>query len=263
MNSYPIGHDNLITPFELPIEDIPYPLNCANPFNTVPHELGKMAAEQLQRTLTLPKSWIHNFGFDIESSEPIIGKMFGVLVVKDQNNNTGFISAFSGKMAGRYDIAGFVPPIYDSLASDGFLTAGMITLGKMIDQIKKLELENPEENKSKINSLKRQRSLHSSELQDQLFQHYLFINQYQEEKSLHDIFYDFLKIRPSSGAGDCALPKLLQYAFKQKLKPIAMAEFWWGLSPKSIYREHQSYYPACKEKCEPILQHMLKGIILD
>ena len=68
---------------------------------------------------------------------------------------------------------------------------------------------------------------------------------------------------PPAGAGECAAPKLFQHAFKHDLKPIALAEFWWGESPKMEIRKHLHYYPACKSKCEPILGHMLKGIELD
>lgn len=69
--------------------------------------------------------------------------------------------------------------------------------------------------------------------------------------------------KPPSGAGDCAAPKLLQYAFQQKMQPLAIAEFWWGLSPKSDFWKHGNFYPVCKQKCEPILSHMLKNIVLD
>lgn len=70
---------------------------------------------------------------------------------------------------------------------------------------------------------------------------------------------NYTKISPA-GAGECAAPKLLQYAYKHQLKPIAMAEFWWGDSPKAEIRHHGYYYPACKGKCEPILKHMLQGL---
>ena len=68
---------------------------------------------------------------------------------------------------------------------------------------------------------------------------------------------------PPAGAGECAAPKLLQYAFQQQLTPLAMAEFWWGASPKSEMKKHQQYYPACSGKCQPILKHMLVGMQLD
>jgi tRNA pseudouridine32 synthase / 23S rRNA pseudouridine746 synthase len=110
-----------------------------------------------------------------------------------------------------------------------------------------------------IEQLKELRKLKSSELQLRLFSEYTFLNQYQEIKSLGEIFNG----NPPAGAGECAAPKLLHYAFQHQLKPIAMAEFWWGKSPKSEVRKHQQYYPACMGKCHPILQHMLKGIELE
>lgn len=110
-----------------------------------------------------------------------------------------------------------------------------------------------------INQLKEGRRKKSAELQQQLFEQYAFLNQYQELKSLGEIFNG----NPPAGAGECAAPKLLHYAFQNDLKPIAMAEFWWGQSPKSEVRKHQQFYPACTGKCEPILRHMLKDIPLE
>lgn len=110
-----------------------------------------------------------------------------------------------------------------------------------------------------IEQLKELRKLKSSELQQRLFSEYTFLNQYQEIKSLGEIFNG----NPPAGAGECAAPKLLHYAFQNQLKPIAMAEFWWGKSPKSEVRKHKKFYPACMGKCEPILKHMLSGIETD
>lgn len=110
-----------------------------------------------------------------------------------------------------------------------------------------------------INQLKEERRKKSAQLQQQLFEQYAFLNQYQELKSLGAIFND----NPPAGAGECAAPKLLHYAFQNDLKPIAMAEFWWGQSPKSEVKKHQQFYPACTGKCEPILRHMLKDIPLE
>jgi len=111
----------------------------------------------------------------------------------------------------------------------------------------------------KINQLKEERRQKSAALQQQLFAEYAFLNQFQELKSLGEIFNG----NPPAGAGECAAPKLLHYAFQHHLKPIAMAEFWWGQSPKSEVRKHKQFYPACTGKCEPILAHMLKSIPLD
>ncbi len=108
--------------------------------------------------------------------------------------------------------------------------------------------------------LKQERKAKSAALQKRLFEQYQFLNQQGERKSLREIFADQV---PPAGAGECAAPKLLHYAFQHQLKPIAMAEFWWGQSHKSEIRKHGHFYPACRGKCEPILAHMLKGIEMD
>lgn len=111
-----------------------------------------------------------------------------------------------------------------------------------------------------INQLKEERRQKSGALQQKLFAEYSFLNQFGERKSIGEIFNN----NPPAGAGECAAPKLLHYAFEHYLKPIAMAEFWWGQSPKSEIRKHKQFYPACKSKCEPILlSHMLKGLEIE
>ncbi len=111
-----------------------------------------------------------------------------------------------------------------------------------------------------IADLIEERAQYSANLQKRLFDNYSFLNRNGEEKTLSEIFQETI---PPSGAGDCAAPKLLQYAFANALKPIAMAEFWWGASPTSNIRHHKKYYPACSGKCKPILEHMLEGMQLD
>ncbi|WP_299080950.1 RluA family pseudouridine synthase [uncultured Paraglaciecola sp.] len=116
---------------------------------------------------------------------------------------------------------------------------------------------------AQITDLKRQRKQQSAELQNKIFAQYQFLNRDLEVKTLLDIFAETAFKTPPAGAGECAAPKLLQYAFTHGLKPLAMAEFWWGASPKSEIKKHQQYYPACSGKCQPILKHMLKGMALD
>lgn len=113
---------------------------------------------------------------------------------------------------------------------------------------------------SKINALKSLRKQKSAALQLELFTKYSFLNQEGSRKNLKQLFNE----NPPAGAGECAAPKLLHYAFANGLKPIAMAEFWWGTSPNSEIRKHKQFYPACKSKCEPILmQHMLVGLDME
>jgi len=114
-----------------------------------------------------------------------------------------------------------------------------------------------------IEILKNLRKTKSNALQNWLFTNYTFLNAESEEKSLLDIFKTALHSQPPAGAGECCAPKLFQYAYKNNLKPIALAEFWWGQSPKSEVRKHKQFYPSCWGKCEPILSHMLKGLQVD
>lgn len=111
-----------------------------------------------------------------------------------------------------------------------------------------------------INELKTIRKNKSAALQQRLFDNYTFLNKDGESKSLSEIFEGNTLI---AGAGECAAPKLLQYAFLHDLKPIVMAEFWWGKAPNMEIRQHGNFYPACRGKCKPILGHMLKGMKID
>ena len=113
---------------------------------------------------------------------------------------------------------------------------------------------------TKIETMKIERKKRSATLQRKLFEQFQILNARGETKDLCRIFAQTIQKFPPAGAGECAAPKLLQYAYKHQLKPIAMAEFWWGDSPKAEIRHHGYYYPACKGKCEPILKHMLQGL---
>ncbi|USD35081.1 MULTISPECIES: RluA family pseudouridine synthase [Vibrio] len=114
-----------------------------------------------------------------------------------------------------------------------------------------------------LNALKEQRKTLSNTLQNKLFDNYRFLNIRGEEKSLNAIFKPTSAPVPPAGAGECAAPKLLHFAFKHGFKPLALAEFWWGASPKSEVRQHGKFYPSCHSKCFPILGHMLEGMTVD
>ena len=143
-----------------------------------------------------------------------------------------------------------------------------------------------------ITAWKRERKMKSDHLQRWLFSQFSLLNACRERKNLLDIFRDYYlknspartkaahitsvntaerttkenlaaSLLPPSGAGECCEPKLLQYAFLHGYKPISMAMFWWGPSPKTEIRQHGNYYPACNGKCKPILEWMLDGIDVD
>jgi tRNA pseudouridine32 synthase/23S rRNA pseudouridine746 synthase len=223
-----------------------------------PHPLCLLAAADLQQYLQHQEEWEHNFGLSLTDKGTIIGKMFGVLVVKTQESKIGYLAAFSGKLAGTNQHTKFVPPVFDLLGDNGFLNTGMKELSRINDEIKNNQETKPNGYEEKIHHLKTTRRKHSVALQKQIFDEYHFLNKAGEEKGLYELFT--LTKNPPSGAGECAGPKLLQYAFQHNMQPLALAEFWWGQSPKSTHWKHGNFYTCCKEKCEPILAHMLIGI---
>ena len=121
--------------------------------------------------------------------------------------------------------------------------------------------ERIEQFNSRIESLKKQRASMSEELQDWIFRQYIVHNYHGEESSIADIFAASALV-PPGGTGECAAPKLLEYAFRSGLRPLAMGEFWYGKSPDSAVRSHGRFYPSCTSKCGPLLTFMLEGLNL-
>lgn len=254
-------NDSLFNAFNTAINTFEIPHQFTLTVNHQPHPLCELAAKELQTYLETQQEWSHNFGLAANGEGTIIGKMFGVLVVKNKTGTIGYLAAFSGKLAGANHHSKFVPPVFDLLTEGSFLNEGMKELTNINNKIKALEALAAVENMALIHQLKADRKLHSTQLQHKIYDHYHFLNQAGEEKSLRAIFESAHYKNPPSGAGECAGPKLLQYAFKHTMQPLAIAEFWWGQSPKSAYWKHGEFYPCCREKCEPILAHMLQGII--
>lgn len=214
--------------------DITKPERFTYPFCYEPHPLCLLAAEEVKQ--------------EIARIHPTEGKMFGVLVVEG-----GFLAAYSGLLEGRNDWPYFVPPVFDAQQPDGYFK----------QKEREISLTS---HLSPLTSKKM-----SQELQLWLFRQYRLLNARGEEKDLVEIWQDYHcspRIRrkyplPPGGTGDCCAPKLLQYAYKHGLKPVCMAEFWWGDSPKSDIRHHGQFYPACSGKCKPVLTWMLQGMVVD
>ena len=167
-----------------------------------------LAAKNLQNYLQYQQEWQHNFGLDQNQEGVIIGKMFGVLVVQTQENELGYLAAFSGKLADANQHSKFVPPVYDGLIEGSFVNVGMLELTRINQEIKDLEELKTLESKTQIETLKKLRKSNSIALQDKIFDQYHFINQAGKEKNLREIF-----TKPPSGAGECTAPKLLQHPF--------------------------------------------------
>ena len=334
--------------FATPINEFKLPSKFTFPFYYEPHPLCELAANEVQDYLQTQTDFEHNFGVDTSKKGLVIGKMFGVLVVQNQQNEIGYITAVSGKLAEKNIHKKFVPPVYNMLAKDSYFLQEETILNSINLEVEILEnnaeyqtllAQNKSEKKkaaidiqekkealkaakkdrnlrrekakskfsieaytafeevlskesleakyyfnnvnrywghtlntlqeklsvftNQITILKEERKTKSAALQQYLFEQYQFLNSKKEVKNLSQLFAETSEQNIPAGSGECAAPKLLQYAFLHNLKPIAMAEFWWGQSPNKEIRKHQQFYPACQGKCKPILAHMLAGIDMD
>ncbi len=115
----------------------------------------------------------------------------------------------------------------------------------------------------KVSTLESEVSDAKHSLQQQRFSLFRFQNQYGVEKGLDSLYNIELAEHIPNGLGECAIPKLLNAAFSWGLKPLAIAEFWWGTTPEREVRQHGNLYPVCQTKCFDILNHMLEGIDVD
>lgn len=316
--------------FKQNIEGVSLPERFTFPFHYTPHPLTRIAADEVRSYLSTRTDWQDEIGK---------GKMFGVLIVRTEDDSIGYLAAFSGNLAGSNMHDFFVPPVYDLLNPDGYFRkeeAEISALNRRISEIsrsdsylivkKKLEetrlqassslasakeelkrskkerderrsdgnltleeldamiresqfqkaeykrLENSWKEKlneaeqivkgfdAEILQLKQERKTRSAALQLWLFRQFDMLNAKGEHKDLCEIFKDTPQGLPPAGAGECALPKLLQYAYLHGLQPLAMGEFWCGMSPKDEIRHDGYFYPSCKGKCKPILKHMLVGL---
>lgn len=228
------------------------PQRFTYPFCYEPHPLCRMAAQEVQNYIA---------SHDEIKGDADQGKMFGVLVVSlpasasEGEERLAFLAAYSGLLAGRNDWDYFVPPVYDAQQPDGHF--------KTTEREISLLARQPD-----LASEARRRS---QALQLWLFHQYQLLNARGETRDLVTLwqdYYDRPKLRtkyplPPGGTGDCCAPKLLQYAYRQGLHPVCMAEFWWGRSTSEELRQHGNYYPACRGKCKPLLTWMLQGLDVD
>ena len=237
----------MIHSFPIATENLPLPQLFTYPFHYTPHPLCVKAAEEVQQYLQTRTDW---------HEELQQGKMFGVLVVKTPTGEVGYLAAFSGNLAGSNHHDYFVPPVYDLLNPDGYFKeeeARISAINVMLNHTN-------DNNQEIIEALKEERKQRSIALQQWIFEQFRLRNARGEEQDIYSIFTQTAHRNPPAGTGECAAPKLLQYAYLNNLQPLAMAEFWWGDSPKGEIRRHGHYYPACRHKCEPILNFMLQGL---
>lgn len=318
----------LLTPLDFRDDEIPAEL--PSPFDELgPHPVAERAARMLQGDLRRS-----------DAGDPEEGKMFGVLVVRGRDGSTGFLRAFSGTLAGRFDVAGFVPPIFDRDARAAIeipgerivkavaarameyvrsvrLTTVLREKGErvrgqnhVLRELRHAHAENRQQRRTeraaigaaqgdrdarlhelaqlsrrdkaerraleasqhdslrefdeRIRRIERRLAAHarlqrsvSRRLMQQIHDTYVLTNARGETRRLRELFTSG---EPPGGAGDCAAPKLLACALASGLEPIAMAEFWWGPPPPGGARVSGAFYPACREKCGPVLPFLLDGV---
>lgn len=110
-----------------------------------------------------------------------------------------------------------------------------------------------------ISQLRLRRAEMSDSLQKWIFSQYIVHNAEGQEATVSEIFGS-RGLVPPGGTGECAAPKLLEYAYRNGLRPLAMGEFWYGASPATAVRTHGHFYPSCTSKCGPLLGFMLRGL---
>ncbi|MCP3059054.1 RluA family pseudouridine synthase [Myxococcus sp. K38C18041901] len=201
------------------------------------------------------------------------GKMFGVLVVSTGDGPLGFLSAFSGMLGGSWEVEGFAPPLFDPRARETFLPEGEAELAELGHRLRELSLDHERAVMAsgasgaearaldeRRDALAHARAERSRALWHRLTWDYDIPNARGNRVPLASLFDP----RPvPGGAGECAAPKLLAQAYRQGLKPLALAEFWWGAEPEGGGRVSGAYYPACDSKCRAVLGYMLEGLDVD
>lgn len=189
------------------------------------------------------------------------GKMFGVLVVQSPDGAVGYLRAFSGMLHGRWEVPEWAPPVFDRAARDAVWIAGEAEMRGLAADREALERELGDGDAMlALRTLDDARAARSRQLLPLIQDTYHLTNASGDVRTLRDIFAPAM---PPGGAGDCAAPKLLAEAYRRGLRPLALAEVWFGAPPRSGDRRAGSFYPACHGKCGPILTHMLRGLAVD
>lgn len=264
------------------------PKQFTYPFCYRPHKMCRLVANE-----------VVDYCYNTPEMVPTEGKMFGILIVEYKGERY-YLRAFSGIYNGSYHHKGFVPPIVDLQNPKGHFRQKEMEIVAMTERIQSLHSNLPKQTQiggvllsdqqkqamEEIAQLKAKRKEMSQELQMWTFHQFRMRNAVGEEADLIDIFKDHkspfpeeeyiaykegrIAVKPHGkygvppgGAGECCLPKMLQFAYEHGLKPICMEEFWIGPSKGNQMRVEKSFYPACQHKCVPILTFMMKGLSVE
>jgi len=221
------------------------PSRFTYPFCYTPHPLIVEAASRLIATIDATPSLRKLFAE---------GKMLGVLAAADVEGTVHVFYAFSGNVSGLSRVEGFVPPIFDLMEPDGHFKREESRISAISERMRSCDSSSEE-----YRRLKTERRTRSENLQNWIFDNYIVCNGLGERLSVAQVFA-LRGLVPPGGTGDCAAPKLLQYAYLNGFKPLAMGEFWYGASPAGEVRSSGAFYPSCLGKCGPLLEWMMKGL---
>ena len=181
------------------------------------------------------------------------GQMFGVLVCQDTQGNEIILKAFSSTHNGLWNVAEWVPHLANESEFMKVVNEGNIEIHPLTDLITTLQ-KGSDEWLIKIS----ERKAVSQNVLTKLFALYEVFNFKNEKRSISEAFN--IKKGIPNGTGDCCAPKLLNYAAKNNLKPVSIAEFYWGKTSLSGLRVEGEFYSSCADKCQPLLGFMLCGI---
>lgn len=220
------------------------------------HQLGLDLMEELQDSQSINLSGSSSPD-DLRLSTdylfgPARGQMFGVLECENEQGERSVLRAFSCQYNGMWLVPGWVPPIFDVGAYDEIMIPG----DRRIKELGK-EIESGLHSGDDLKILMQKRRVLSRSIMKELHGLYRLANFRGDSQPMTDFFRH--TNGPPTGAGDCCAPKLLHQAIKNNLRPLGLAEFYWGQENRSASREHGRFYGACSDKCQPILGFMLCG----
>ncbi len=178
-----------------------------------------------------------------------LGQMFGVLAGEDAQGRIVVLRAFSCQYNAHWQVEGWAPPLFDVAEYERIMVPGdrrIKALGRDI-----------EDGRGDVIRLKQERRLLSRSLMKQLHDLYEVVGFSGETRPLASFFEHTNGI--PTGAGDCCAPKLLNQAIRQNLRPLGLAEFYWGRTNRSGTRQQGHFYGSCADKCQPMLGFMLCG----
>ncbi|WP_232034870.1 hypothetical protein [Desulfovibrio ferrophilus] len=184
---------------------------------------------------------------------PARGQMFGVLAYRDAQGLAGVLKAFSCQYNASWLVPGWVPPVVDVEAFASVhdpVERRIKALGREIDAL-------PQDDSGRL-ALKQERKTLAQRNMKELHALYQLRNFRGLTSPMSEAFLGAGGL--PTGTGDCCAPKLLQYAALHGLTPTGLVEFYWGRENSSGTRIQGEFYPACAERCAPILGFMLCGL---